>query len=120
MSRSGPPPPPLSIEDRAAAAARGVRARQLRAGLRAGLAEGSLRIEDVLAWAGREDEDGRIIARMKVIDLLSSFRGVGPVRAAGIMQDIGIAANRRVGGLGQRQVDALIDVLGRRRGGGGA
>jgi hypothetical protein len=120
MSRTGPPPPPLSAQDRAAAAARGVRARQLRAGLRAGLADGSLRIDEVLARGAGDDEDGRVIARMRVVDLVSSFRGIGPVRAAGIMQDIGIAANRRVGGLGQRQVDALIDVIGRRQGGGHA
>jgi ribosomal protein S13 len=57
---------------------------------------------------------------MKVVDLLSSFRGIGPTRAADIMEDIGIAANRRVGGLGSRQVEATTDVLAQRFPRGGA
>jgi ribosomal protein S13 len=51
---------------------------------------------------------------MKVVELLSSFRGIGPARAADIMADIGIAANRRVGGLGPRQVEELTHLIGER------
>lgn len=117
-SRPGPPPPPLTPEARAAAAARGVRARQVRAQARAGLADGSIPVADVLLEGQRTDERGRILARMKVVELLSSFRGIGPVRAADIMEDIGIAANRRVGGLGPRQVEELIQRLSERYPGG--
>lgn len=113
-SPSGPPPPPLTAEARAAAAARGVRARQVRAEVRAGLAEGSLRVADVLRDGQGRDDRGRILARMRVVELLSSFRGIGPVRAADIMEDIGIAANRRVGGLGPRQVEELTHLIGER------
>jgi guanylate kinase len=107
-----PGPPPLSDEARAAAAARGVAARQLRASVRAGLRDGSIPVADVLHDGQRGDDRGRILARMKVVDLLSSFRGIGPVRAAALMADLGIAANRRVGGLGAHQVQALIRSLG--------
>ena len=100
--------PPLTPEERAAAAARGVAARQLRAEVRSGLRTGSVRIADVLADASREDDRGRALARMRVVDLVSSFRGIGPVRAADIMERLGIAANRRVGGLGGHQMGALV------------
>ena len=115
---AGPPPPPLTPEARAAAAARGVHARQVRAQVRAGLADGSVRVADVLRDGQGHDERGRVLARMKVVDLLSSFRGIGPVRAADIMDAIGIAANRRVGGLGPRQVEELTHLIGERYPGG--
>ncbi len=105
------PPPPLSTQARAEAAARGVAARQLRAQVRADLAAGRLEVADVLTAGAQRDDRGRMIARMKVMDLLSSFRGIGPVRAADIMLAIGIAPNRRVGGLGPRQVAELTDLL---------
>jgi hypothetical protein len=106
--------PPLTPEQRAAAAARGVAARQLRAGVRAQLRAGTTSIAEVLADGQRDDDRGRALARMRVVDLVSSFRGVGAVRAADLMERVGIAANRRVGGLGAHQMDALIDELGER------
>ena len=110
-AQQGPPPPPLTPEARAAAAARGVHARQVRAQVRAGLADGSIAVADVLREGQGRDERGRILARMKVVELLSSFRGIGPIRAADIMEAIGIAANRRVGGLGPRQVEEVIHLI---------
>lgn len=109
--------PPLTPEQRAEAAARGVAARQLRAELRIGLRDGSVPVAAVLADGHRDDERGRVLARMRVVDLVSSFRGIGPVRAADLMADLGIAANRRVGGLGPHQVNALVEALERRSSG---
>ena len=106
------PPPPLTAQERAAAAARGVAARQQRAAVRTGLRDGTIDVGDVLHDGQRDDQRGRVLARMKVVDLLSSFRGIGPVRAAGLMEQLGIAANRRVGGLGPHQIQALIGQLG--------
>ena len=105
------PPPPLSADARARAASRGVAARQLRAEVRSGLADGQLEVADVLRAGAKRDDPGRMLARMKVVDLLSSFRGIGPVRAADIMAGIGIASNRRVGGLGPRQVAELTALI---------
>jgi hypothetical protein len=93
-----------------------VHARQVRAQVRAGLADGSIRVADVLRDGQADDDRGRILARMRVSDLISSFRGIGPVRAAEAMDRIGIAANRRVGGLGHFQVEALVDALAGRAG----
>lgn len=119
-ARTGPPPPPLTPEARAAAAAQGVLARQLRAQVRMGLADGSIPVADVLRDGQASDERGPILARMKVVELLSSFRGIGPVRAADIMDSIGIAANRRVGGLGPRQVQEITHLIEARYPGGPA
>ena len=83
----------------------------MRADLRAGLGDGQLEVADVLRVGAQRDDRGRMVARMRVVDLLSSFRGIGPVRAADIMAGIGIAANRRVGGLGPRQVAELTAVI---------
>ncbi len=110
-TRPGPPPPPLTPEARAAAAASGVHARQVRAAVRTGLADGSIPVADVLRDGQGADARGRILARMRVVELLSSFRGIGPIRAADIMDSIGIAANRRVGGLGPRQVEEITHLI---------
>lgn len=109
------PPPPLTPAARTEAGARGVAARQLRAEVRAGLRDGTIPVADVLHDGQRDDDRGRILARMKVVDLISSFRGFGPVRAAILMEQVGIAANRRVGGLGTHQVQGLIRALGGQR-----
>jgi hypothetical protein len=95
-----------------------VHARQVRAQVRAGLADGSVWVADVLRDGQGADERGRTLARMRVVDLLSSFRGIGSVRAADIMDAIGIAANRRVGGLGPRQVEEITHLIGERYPGG--
>ena len=110
--------PPLTPQQRAEAAARGVAARQLRAELRTALRDGTVPVATVLADGQRDDERGRVLARMRVVDLVSSFRGIGPVRAADLMAGLGIAANRRVGGLGPHQVKALVEALDRRSSGG--
>jgi ribosomal protein S13 len=45
---------------------------------------------------------------MKVSALLESLPGVGRVRARQIMQEVGISESRRVRGLGQNQISALL------------
>ena len=45
--------------------------------------------------------------------LLESLPGVGKVKAKKIMEEIGIADNRRVQGLGQQQKAALLEQLGK-------
>ena len=79
--------------------------------MRAGLADGSIQVADVLRDGQGSAEQGRLLARMKVVELLSSFRGIGPIRAADIMDAIGIAAIRRVGGLGPRQVEEITHLI---------
>ena len=51
------------------------------------------------------------IARMRVSELLEALPGIGKVRAAAIMDSLGIAASRRVGGRGIHQRRALVDFM---------
>ena len=44
--------------------------------------------------------------------MLESLPGVGKVKARRLMEDIGIADNRRVRGLGAQQRKALLEELG--------
>ena len=53
------------------------------------------------------------VGKLKVVWLLESLPGVGKVKARKIMDDIGIADNRRVQGLGEQQKLSLLDQLGK-------
>lgn len=105
------PIPDLPDDARRAALARAVAARQLRAGVRGEIKDGTRSLRDVMLAGQRDDEEGRILARMKVVDLLCALPHIGPVRASGIMSKVGIATNRRVGGLGNRQIDELTEYF---------
>jgi hypothetical protein len=96
--------PPLTAEQRAAALEKAAAARRARAAVKNRLkyAQGSL--AEVIA-TGRVDE---VIGKMRVSALLESMPGVGRVRARQIMEEIGISESRRVRGLGQNQVSALL------------
>ena len=58
------------------------------------------------------DSDDRNVAKLKVVSMLESLPGVGKVKARRVMEDVGIADNRRVQGLGAQQRAALLDQLG--------
>lgn len=58
------------------------------------------------------DSDDRNVAKLKVVSMLESLPGVGKVKARRVMEEIGIADNRRVQGLGAQQRAALLDQLG--------
>ncbi len=96
--------PPLTAEQRAAALEKAAAARRARAVVKTRLkyAHGSL--AEVIE-TGRTDE---VIGKMRVSALLESMPGVGRVRARQIMEEIGISESRRVRGLGQNQVSALL------------
>lgn len=98
------PLPPLTPEQRAAALAKAAEARRARAELKAKLKTGSASLSEVLSQ-GDTDE---AIGKMRVTAVLEAMPGVGKVRAERIMQSVGIAASRRVRGLGQHQRAALV------------
>jgi len=52
------------------------------------------------------------VGKLKVVSLLESLPGVGKVKARRIMEDIEIADNRRVQGLGAQQKAKLLELLG--------
>lgn len=99
-------PPQLTPEQRSAALAKATEARAARADLRARLKMGSMSLQDALT------SDDPHVARMKVVSLLESLPGVGKVKARRVMEEVGIADNRRVQGLGAQQRAALLEQLG--------
>jgi ribosomal protein S13 len=71
------------------------------------VARGTQGIAAVIALAKAD----QTLAGIKVHDLLTSLPGVGPKRAAGLIAEVGIAPSRRIRGLGEHQVAALIARL---------
>jgi hypothetical protein len=100
-------PPQLSPEQRAAALAKAAEARTARAELKNQLKLGAISLPEALS------SNDATIGKLKVVSLLESLPGVGKVKARKIMEDIGIADNRRVQGLGQQQKQSLLDQLGK-------
>jgi DNA uptake protein ComE-like DNA-binding protein len=100
-------PPVLTPEQRTAALAKAAEARTARAELKQRLKMGSLTLSEALA------STDSTVGKLKVVSLLESLPGVGKVKARKIMEDIGIADNRRVQGLGQQQKQSLLDQLGK-------
>ena len=81
-------------------------ARAARADIKARLKMGSMSLSEAL------DSDDRNVAKLKVVSMLESLPGVGKVKARRVMEDIGIADNRPVQGLGAHQRAALLEQLG--------
>jgi hypothetical protein len=100
-------PPQLTDAQRQAALAKAAEARRARAELKELLRTGSLSLTDVFARA----EDDHVVASTKVFAVLISLPGVGKIKAKRLMEDLGIAENRRVRGLGDRQRAKLLEIF---------
>ncbi len=66
---------------------------------------GTLTLPELFERAESDD----LIGGIKVAAVLSSMPGTGKVKAKRLMEALGIADNRRVRGLGERQRAALLD-----------
>lgn len=99
---------PLTPEQRAAALDKAFKARQARAEVKTELKSGRTSLSAVLDRAGSDEA----LSKMKVHDLLRSLPGVGNRRASALMEEIGIAASRRLKGLGVHQRAALLQKFG--------
>lgn len=97
-------PPQMSDEQRAAALERAAQARRVRAEVKELLKSGSLDFQGLLDRAEEDD----LIGGIKIAAVLSSMPGTGKVRAKRMMEELGIADNRRLRGLGDRQRAALL------------
>ena len=95
--------PPRTPAERTADLEKAAAARKVRAGVKKDLKRGVLGVTDILAVA---DADA-VLGKMKVTVLVQSMPGVGKIRAAQIMERLGIAGSRRVQGLGPVQREAL-------------
>ncbi len=96
--------PQLTPEQRADALEKAAHARRERAAVKNRLKNSQGSLKSVIAQ-GKEDD---VVGKMKVSALLESLPGVGRVRAAQIMDEIGISASRRVRGLGANQTEKLL------------
>ncbi len=102
------PPPELSEEQRREALEKAAHARRVRAEVKQLLKMGSLTFTELLDRAEEDD----LIAGIKVGSVLESIPGTGKVKAKRIMEQHGIAPNRRIRGLGTRQREALLELFG--------
>lgn len=99
--------PQLTDEQRKAALEKAAASRHARAELRDKIKKGEVSLQEVL------DSDDPIAARMKVSALIESLPGYGKAKATKIMNELGISPSRRVKGLGARQREQLLEVLGK-------
>ena len=96
--------PRSTPEQRAAALEKAAQARRVRAEVKELLKTGSLTLDRLFGRAEQEP----YIASMKVFSVLYSLPGVGKVKAGRVMEEIGIAGNRRLQGLTERQRQELF------------
>lgn len=96
--------PKLTPEQREAALAKAAVARRVRAEVKNKLKTSGATLAEVIDQSRADD----IVAKLKVVDLLRAMPGVGAVKAAEIMDRLGIAESRRLRGLGANQVTALL------------
>jgi guanylate kinase len=96
--------------DRAAGSRAAVAARRGRAEVKRQVASRERTALDVAqsAWAG---DPAAPEATLRVSELLKSIPTLGPTRTERVMTELGIAASKRVGGLGSRQRVQLRDYL---------
>jgi guanylate kinase len=99
-----PTPPKLTADQRAAALAKSTAARQVRAAIKARVKSSELSLSAVFELAMSDEA----IAKMRVVELLESFSGVGKVRAIAILDRLAISQTRRIQGLGTAQRKNLL------------
>ncbi|MFM1751795.1 MAG: hypothetical protein RL119_757 [Actinomycetota bacterium] len=98
-------PPQLTPEQRTAALAKAAEARAARAEIKRQLKLGSMTVADALVSTDVN------VGKLKVIAMLESLPGLGKVKARKIMEEVGIADNRKIQGLGAQQKKALLEHL---------
>ncbi len=98
-------PPQLTPEQRAAALAKAAEARAARAEIKRQLKLGTMTVADALVSSDVN------VGKLKVIAMLESLPGLGKVKARKIMEEVGIADNRKIQGLGTQQKKALLEYL---------
>ncbi|GAB3570775.1 integration host factor, actinobacterial type [Spelaeicoccus albus] len=96
---------PLSPQQRAEALDKAAAARRVRAAVKDDLRTGKTSLRAVLDKSGSDEALGKL----KVSSLLEALPGIGKVRAAQLMEEIGIAGTRRLRGLGTHQRRALLE-----------
>ena len=98
-------PPYLTAAQRARALEKAALARRKRAEIKQLLKAGSLSFAQLL----EEAEADPLVAGIKVNAVLASMPRTGKVKSKRLMEKLGIAENRRIRGLGERQRAALLE-----------
>ena len=101
------PLPPMTPEQRADALAKAALVRAERKDVKDRLKNSTLTLAEVIKDARTSDVTGG----MKVSAVIQSLPGMGKVKTAHLMGRLGIAENRRVRGLSERQRAALETVF---------
>jgi guanylate kinase len=99
-----PTPPKLTAEQRKDALAKSTASRQVRAATKARVKAGELTLSAIFELAATDEA----IAKMRVVELLESFAGVGKVRAVATLDRLSISQTRRIQGLGRAQRANLL------------
>lgn len=99
------PAPKMTDEQRAAALARAGEARRVRAEIKQLLKTGSLTLQEVFDRAEEDD----LVAGIKVGSLVVSMPHMGKVKAMRLLEELGIADNKRLRALGSRQRESLLN-----------
>ncbi len=98
-------PPQLTAEQRAQALEKAAMARRKRAEVKQLLKTGSISLSELLEGA----EADPMVAGIKVSAVLASMPRIGKIKSKRLMEKLGIADNRRIRGLGERQRAALLE-----------
>lgn len=99
--------PYANEEGRHLALQKSVEARSARAELRAQMRAGDVTLADL---RGRVDDP--IVGRMRIHDALTAQRGIAHMKANKIEAQVGVTATKRLRGLGPRQWDTLLQLVG--------
>ncbi len=98
--------PQLSPEARKSALEKAKIARIERAKVRKQLKAGEITVKEIL-----DKKDDPILGRMKVSTLIETLPGYGKAKSVKIMNELEIADSRRLHGLGERQLSALLERI---------
>lgn len=99
--------PNVTPEQRAKALEKAAQVRKARKELKENMKSGKTDPASVL----KTRKDDPLVSKMKVKEFLQAIQGIGGAKADKIMHDANIPGNRRLGGLGIRQVEALLEYL---------
>lgn len=99
--------PTLSPEQRQQALEKAAASRRARSELLEEVKNGTTTVETVLKRAATDE----VVKKTKVTQLLRALPGYGPAKVSQLCEQAEIAENRRIGGLGERQRQALLEAV---------
>lgn len=103
-------PPALSLEQRQAALEKGLVVRRAQSDFKKGLKDGSVSTADPLGLIVKMQQDDAL-SRLYVRVFLEAWPGFGKITAKKYIDQLKIAPNRRMKGLGREQREELAKVL---------